>query len=82
MNNNIILYSTPCCKRCKEITAKLRFKKINFIESSDIKELLRLKIYQVPALLIPNNKYPENPTIIKDFLLIQKWIDNYSDDRR
>jgi glutaredoxin len=62
----IKIYTTDICPRCKILKAKLQFKKIEYIESHDEKEMQDLGIMTVPYMQVENK--------LMDFAEANAWI--------
>lgn len=65
----IILYKTPTCGKCKVLKKKLEDKGIEFTESEDIKKLLSMGIASAPVLSVNGE--------LLDFMSALDWVKNY-----
>ncbi len=65
----IILYKTPTCPKCKVLKKKLEDKGIEFTENEDIDEMLSMGIMNAPTLSV-NGK-------LLDFMSALDWVKNY-----
>lgn len=65
----IILYKTPTCPKCKVLKRKLEDKGIEFTENEDIDEMLSMGIMNAPTLSV-NGK-------LLDFMSALDWVKNY-----
>ena len=65
----IILYKTPTCPKCKVLKRKLEDKGIEFAENEDIDEMLSMGIMNAPTLSV-NGK-------LLDFMSALDWVKNY-----
>ena len=65
----IILYKTPTCPKCKILKRKLEDKGIEFAENEDIDEMLSMGIMNAPTLSV-NGK-------LLDFMSALDWVKNY-----
>lgn len=70
--SNIILYSTEKCPKCKVLKTKLDRKNIKYDVVSDIKDMMKLNILQVPVLSIDGK--------LLDFVAANDWINNMEGD--
>ena len=64
----IILYKTPTCPKCKVLKRKLEDKGIEFTENEDIDEMLSMGIMNAPTLSV-NGK-------LLDFMSALDWVKN------
>ena len=65
----IILYKTPTCPRCKVLKKKLEDKGIEFTENEDIDEMLSMGIMNAPTLSVNGE--------LLDFMSALDWVKNY-----
>ena len=65
----IILYKTPTCPKCKVLKRKLEDKGIEFTENEDIDEMLSMGIMNAPTLSV-NGK-------LLDIMSALDWVKNY-----
>ncbi|MEE3491278.1 MAG: glutaredoxin domain-containing protein [Methanobrevibacter sp.] len=65
----IILYKTPTCPKCKVLKKKLEDKGIEFTENEDIDEMLSMGIMNAPTLSVNGE--------LLDFMSALDWVKNY-----
>lgn len=65
----IILYKTPTCPKCKVLKKKLEDKGIEFAENEDIDEMLSMGIMNAPTLSVNGE--------LLDFMSALDWVKNY-----
>lgn len=65
----IILYKTPTCPKCKVLKKKLEDKGIEFTENEDIDEMLSMGIMNAPTLSVSGE--------LLDFMSALDWVKNY-----
>jgi len=65
----IILYKTPTCPKCKVLKRKLEDKGIEFTENEDIDEMLSMGIMNAPTLSVNGE--------LLDFMSALDWVKNY-----
>ena len=65
----IILYKTPTCPKCKVLKKKLEDKGIEFTENEDIDEMLSMGIMNAPTLSVNGE--------LLDFMSAVDWVKNY-----
>ena len=65
----IILYKTPTCPKCKVLKKKLEDKGIEFTENEDIDEILSMGIMNAPTLSVNGE--------LLDFMSALDWVKNY-----
>lgn len=65
----IILYKTPTCPKCKVLKKKLEDKGIEFTENEDIDEMLSIGIMNAPTLSVNGE--------LLDFMSALDWVKNY-----
>lgn len=65
----IILYKTPTCGKCKVLKKKLEDKGIEFTENEDIDEMLSMGIMNAPTLSVNGE--------LLDFMSALDWVKNY-----
>lgn len=66
---NITLYRTTTCPKCHILELKLRDKNVNFTECTDVSEMQRLGITQVPVLSVDG--------VLMPFTEANTWVNNY-----
>ena len=64
----IILYKTPTCPKCKVLKKKLEDKGIEFTENEDIDEMLSMGIMNAPTLSVNGE--------LLDFMSALDWVKN------
>jgi len=65
----IILYKTPTCPKCKVLKKKLEDKGVEFTENEDIDEMLSMGIMNAPTLSVNGE--------LLDFMSALDWVKNY-----
>lgn len=65
----IILYKTPTCPKCKVLKKKLEDKGIEFTENEDIDEMLSMGIMNAPTLSVNGE--------LLDFMSALDWVKKY-----
>lgn len=63
----IVMYTTHC-PRCKILEAKLKEKRVEYKEITDVNEIMQAGFMTVPVLVVENNPL--------DFVSAVKWVND------